>query len=318
MRRYFGQQEFKPQGKVHCTFFLLCVLLVAAMPGPARADADLALSKTVSNATPVEGEQITYTLTLVNNGSPNPPQNVSNLTVSDVLPAGVTYVTDDGAGTYDNTTGIWDPSPIQNGAVRTLNITVSVDTGTAGMTITNSAAITYSNRFDPNSSNNSASVDISVGGVNLLFLKSVQTFSDPFSGSNPKAIPGAVMRYTIQLSNQGLDSADTDSIFVTDSIPANSEMFVGDAGGVGSGPILFSDGSPTSGLTYTFISLGSATDDLEFSSDNGASWTYIPVPDVDGFDAGVTNVRINPKGTLNASDGVNHPNFSAQFRVRLQ
>jgi len=317
MKRYCQQQELTPPGKVRCTFFLLCVLLVGGLPGLTWADADLSLSITVDNPAPVEGEQVTYTLSITNNGPQNGAAN--GIDVTDFLPAGVTYVSHTGSGSYDPATGLWSPPQILEGNSSSLAITVSVNPGTAGMTITNTATITaIGNRVDPNPANDTASVDISVGGVNLLFLKSVQTFSDPFSGSNPKAIPGAIMRYTIQLSNQGFDSADADSIVVTDSIPANTEMFVGDAGGVGSGPVVFSDGSPTSGLSYTFTSLGSATDDLEFSSDNGASWSYTPVPDVDGFDAGVTNVRINPKGTLNASDGVNHPNLNVQFRVRVQ
>ena len=124
----------------------------------------------------------------------------------------------------------------------------------------------------------------------------------------------------MQTTNTGLGTPDNNSLLVSDPIPANTELFVNDLGGVGSGPVVLIDGtSPiNSGLTYTFTSLGNTTDDIEFSNDNGSTWTYTPVPDVDGYDANVTNIRINPKGEMRASDGSNHPTFTLRFSVRVQ
>src|SRR5205807_3173584 len=50
--------------------------------------ADLAVSKSVSNATPNVGDTITYTITLTDNG----PNAASNVQLTDPLPAGVTFV----------------------------------------------------------------------------------------------------------------------------------------------------------------------------------------------------------------------------------
>ena len=58
--------------------------------------ADLITGKTVDNGTPNEGDTIVYTLTLTNSG----PNQATNLSITDLLPAGVTYVSDDGAGAY--------------------------------------------------------------------------------------------------------------------------------------------------------------------------------------------------------------------------
>jgi hypothetical protein len=104
---------------------------------------------------------------------------------------------------------------------------------------------------------------------------------------------------------------------ITDTIPVGSSLIVSDIGGAGSGPLIFTDGSPASGLTYTFTSLGSTTDDLEFSSDGGASFSYTPIPDVNGADANVTDMRINPKGVFLPSSGAGNPGFSIVFRVRI-
>lgn len=54
-------------------------------------------------------------------------------------------------------------------------------------------------------------------------------------------------------------------------------MIVRDIAGFGSGPVEFQDGTPSSGLSYTFVSLASADDDLEFSSDGGVTFGYSTV-----------------------------------------
>lgn len=45
--------------------------------------------------------------------------------------------------------------------------------------------------------------------------------------------------------------------------------------GPGYGPILPTDGPVSSGLIYTFISLESMTDDIDFSDDEGVTYTYL-------------------------------------------
>ena len=279
--------------------------------------ADLAIVKTVDNGLPQEGDTIVYTLTLTNNG----PKNANSIVVTDVLPAGLTYVSDDSGGSYNPLTGQWLLPPMNNGAVAVLNITLTVDTGTAGSTISNTATITNSNRIDPDPSNNSSSVNLTVVEPVLTVLKSAITISDPVNGTTtPYNIPGAVILYSVQTTNTGLGTPDNNSVIVSDPIPANTELFVNDLGGAGSGPVLMIDGTApvNSGLTYSFTSLGSTTDDIEFSNDSGTSWTYTPVADADGYDANVTNIRVNPKGVMRASNGTDDPTFTLRFQVRVQ
>ena len=125
--------------------------------------------------------------------------------------------------------------------------------------------------------------------------------SDPVNGSaNPKAIPGAVVEYLISVTNTGDEPADADSVSVTDDAPADAKMCLASFGG-GSGPIVFYAGSPSSGLTFSYISLDSIADDLEFSSDGGASWNYVPSPDGDGCDGNISAFRVEPGGSFAAS-----------------
>jgi len=297
---------------------LLAVLFVvqsAALAAPPQYD--LAIAKVVNNALPREGDTIVYTLTLSNIGT----GNANQVEVTDVLPIGVTYVSDD-LGTYDPVTGVWTAGQLKSGDQLILNITATVDPGTLGNTITNIADITNSNITDSVPGNDSSSVDLTViEPPSITIVKSALTTSDPVNGaSSPYNIPGATLLYSLQTTNTGLGVPDTDSMLVTDPIPANTELFVNDLGGAGSGPVLFIDGTApvNSGLTYTFTSLGSTTDDLEFSNDNGATWTYTPVPDASGYDANVTNIRVNPKGVMRASDGTNNPTYSLRFQVRVK
>jgi len=92
-------------------------------------------------------------------------------------------------------------------------------------------------------------------------------------------------------------------------------MKVADLGAVGSGPVAFQDGTPTSNLTYTFISLASTTDDLEFSDDGGTSFTYVPTANSLGCDPAITHIRILPNGTFPADVGAGSPQAEFTFRV---
>jgi hypothetical protein len=147
-------------------------------------------------------------------------------------------------------------------------------------------------------------------------LKTIAITSDPVNGtSNPKYIPGAVALYTIQITNTGSASPDSNSVFVFDAVPAHTTLYVGDLTGTNSGPVQFVDGSTTSGLSYTYAGLASSTDNVDFSNNGGASYTYTPAPDANGYDATVTNIRINPQGTFAASGG--SPSFQVNFRVKV-
>ena len=153
-----------------------------------------------------------------------------------------------------------------------------------------------------------------VSPPDIILIKTVRVQADPVSGtSNPKAIPGAVMEYTVTAVNSGGEGMDSDSVIVTDAVPDHTALYVGDLGQP-FGPVAFVDGAPASGLVYT--GLGS---DIAFANDGPPySYTYTPVPDAQGFDDQVTAVRINPKGVFNPGVNGSNPQFTLQFRVRLK
>ncbi len=148
--------------------------------------------------------------------------------------------------------------------------------------------------------------------------KTSVVLSDGINTVNPKRIPGALVEYNIIASNTGSGAADNNSISLSDVIPANTALYVNDISGAGTGPVRFVDGSPPSGLNYQFTSLASTTDNLSFSNNNGASYSYSPSPDAAGLDSNVTNIRINLSGQFLANSGSGNPSFSLKFRVKVK
>jgi uncharacterized repeat protein (TIGR01451 family) len=113
--------------------------------------ADLALAKTVSDTTPNLGDTITFTVTLTNNG----PDTASGVQVTDLLPAGLTFVSaTPSQGSYNDLTGLWIVGTVNPGVPQTLTITAAVN---SPVPQTNTATIGFADQFDPNTANNTAS-----------------------------------------------------------------------------------------------------------------------------------------------------------------
>ena len=157
----------------------------------------------------------------------------------------------------------------------------------------------------------SFSGSFAVGGARVLVTKSAQTVADPINGgANPKAIPGAVVLYSLSVANNGAIATDADSVVITDALPDNVALYVEAAGG---DPVVFLDGSPGSGLSFDYAA------DVSYSSapGGGPPFSHAPAPDASGFDAAITGIRINPSGALGADSGAGTPAFELRYRVRI-
>ncbi|GAA5524220.1 hypothetical protein Maes01_00774 [Microbulbifer aestuariivivens] len=198
----------------------------------------------------------------------------------------------------------------------TAQISCSSQRGTPATSI-NQASRAVSAQLDEN--NSALACTITNFKLPLLeLLKQAQPEWDAINGgNNPKAIPQSHNRYTIRLSNSGGGGVDPDSLVVTDALPDEVELFVADLTAPGQGPIAFTDGSPSSALSYVFSGLASASDGVEFSQ-NGTDWGYVPTPDADGFDASVRHIRIRPTGNMAPASGGNASWAEFEFRVRIK
>lgn len=115
---------------------------------PLSPYADLSLTKSVSNAAPAAGTSIDYVLSVTNAGAST--LTATGVTVQDTLPAGFTFTSAAGFGSYNSTTGVWSVGSIPPGTTRTLTITGTV-AATAGASVINIAEISASSAFDPDS-----------------------------------------------------------------------------------------------------------------------------------------------------------------------
>jgi len=112
---------------------------------PIAPSADLSLTKSVSNASPASGASINYVLSVTNaSGS---ALTATGVTVQDTLPAGFSFTSASGFGSYNSTSGVWTVGSIPPGTTRTLTITGTV-TASAGASVTNVAEVSASSAFD--------------------------------------------------------------------------------------------------------------------------------------------------------------------------
>lgn len=167
--------------------------------------ADLAVTKTVDDETPVVGENVTFTITVENLG----PFSTINTQVTDVLPSGYTFVSSNASrGSYDASTGFWDIGGMLANETQTLEITVTVEPFGDYLNI---ATVTGC-CSDPDLSNNtdSASVTPTSPTSDLSILKT--------SDGDGLVNHGDTITYTIVIANTG-DSA-VSGVNVEDVLPA--------------------------------------------------------------------------------------------------
>ena len=146
---------------------------------------DLAVDKLVNNSVPKYLDMIEYTIVVVNNG----PDKSFNVTVGDLLPDGVKFISSNGQ--YDPVTGVWFVGDLDNNESVTLKIVVRViKVGN----ITNIVNVTGTGH-DSNLTNNNASVSVNVPDSVLLNIVKVANSTIIVAGEN--------VGYTVTVTNNG-------------------------------------------------------------------------------------------------------------------
>ncbi|AZB07667.1 DUF11 domain-containing protein [Chryseobacterium sp. G0162] len=119
--------------------------------GISTLESDLSVTKTINNPNPDRQSTVIFTINAVNNG----PSNNTNVSVTDALPSGYTFVSSSAtSGSYNNATGKWTLGNFNAGASANLTITAKVN---CIGDYTNTANIS-GDLFDHIIGNNSASV----------------------------------------------------------------------------------------------------------------------------------------------------------------
>jgi uncharacterized repeat protein (TIGR01451 family) len=173
---------------------------------------DLALTKTVDDATPDRNQNVTFTVTVTNASQ----IGATNVQVTDVLPAGLTFVSaTPSTGTYNSGTGLWTLGALSNTAGQNSATLQIVATMTGSATLTNTATITGVAELDTNANNNTASVQVTPNVADLVVTK---TAAPTTAGVNNETV------FTITVRNDG--PANATGVQVTDQLPAGL-TFVG-------------------------------------------------------------------------------------------
>ncbi|MFV8352048.1 hypothetical protein ACNQHI_03685, partial [Flavobacterium sp. XS2P14] len=240
---------------------------------------NVGITKTVNNATPSVGSDVIFTLTATNAG----PSSATGVNVTDVLPAGYTYVsnTAPSTGTFNSGSGVWSIGNVANGGSATLTVTATVN---ATGSYANRADIT-ANEADPTLGNNtSTSTPIPVPQSNVGIIKAVNN-ATPNVGSN--------VIFTLTANNAGPSSAT--GVNVTDVLPAGYSYVSNTApstgtfnsgSGVWSIGNLANGGSATLTITATVNATGSYANRADIAANeadptlgnNSATSTPVPVP----------------------------------------
>lgn len=126
------------------------------------------------------------------------------------------------------------------------------------------------------------------------------TWSPTSNTSNPKAVPGSKVRIATTITNPDAVALDANTLAVTLATPPTVRLALEGDGTAANGSVESRQGAKASGLTLAYASPASTTDDIDFSADNGTTWTYVPVAGDAVSQSAVTTVRFRPKGTMAA------------------
>ncbi|HUQ32902.1 MAG TPA: Calx-beta domain-containing protein [Pyrinomonadaceae bacterium] len=204
----------------------------------AATSADLSVTKSDSPDPVLPGNNVTYTLNIANGG----PDTASSVTVTDNLPSSVTFVScsSTNGGSCSNTGNnvtVSFPS-LANGATAVITLVASVNSGTGGTTITNTATIAPT-ATDPQTSNNTATTTTNVARTptaDELIINEV--LADPNSDANRDGTGAGDQRdefveiinsTNVALNLSGLNLYDSTSTTPKHTFPANTLLQPGKA-----------------------------------------------------------------------------------------
>ena len=174
--------------------------------------ADLVTVKTLlsGNATPDEGDTVTFQIEVTNNG----PDGATSVDLTDLLPAGLTPTVNNGTvsqGTYDPATGLFTIGNIASGASATLILEGTVDVGQGGNTITNITTAAAGDQVDPSTVGDDLVESVVVNdAADLVTVKTL------ISGDATPA-EGDTITYEITVTNNG--GAQATNVSLVDLLP---------------------------------------------------------------------------------------------------
>ena len=151
---------------------------------------DLVVNKEVNNASPNYHEYVKWTITISNKG----PNDATGVTVKDILPDGIIYVSDSGEGRFNGNT--WNVGNLSSGDAKSLDIICYVNKTGHFVNV----AIASGNENDSNETNNQDS--------NEIIVKPAADLSITKESSKINYNVGDMIDFIVTIKNNGPDAAN--------------------------------------------------------------------------------------------------------------
>lgn len=165
-------------------------------------------------------------------------------------------------------------------------------------------------KTDSGTANTVVTATLTISGVApTITTVTTTTWDDQNGATNPKAIPSSKRRMTATVGNPDIARQDTDVVSVVLATPPNTSIAL-DGDGAGGAFATFTEGSPASGLAFTYTSSTSTTDDVEFSSTDNTTFTFQPTAATQDQ---VKFVRIKTRGGMAAGS-----NFKVSLAYKVK
>ncbi|GMN12160.1 hypothetical protein MTsPCn9_34030 [Croceitalea sp. MTPC9] len=238
--------------------------------------ADLELTKTVSPTTANPGDTVTFTISLFNDDV-SAGSDATGIAVRDVIPNGYTLVlgtvSNDGVYNPGNFTIDWSNLSVTNG--NTLNLTFDATVNASG-SYDNSAEITGSDQFDPDSTPNNDITSEDDQDTASITLQSADLSLDKTVLPTTASV-GETVTFTLEVSNGGTN--DATGVSLVDVVPSGYTIATINNGGVQSGNTI-----TWSGLSVTNGGSSSVSFTATLNAPTGATNEYLNTAQVTASD----------------------------------
>ncbi len=272
-----------------------------------QATSDLRLEKNVDNTTPNVGDTVVFTLTAFNDG---PSDDTGGSIITDILPIGYSYISDTGSaanGFYDPVSGQWTLPALANGNSISITISATVNAPTSAVNeYLNRAEVTTVTHYDSDSSPANDDGDQSEDDeASIAIVPQMADLELNSTLSQPSGNPGDTIMLTIDVSNNGPDTAT--NVSVENLIPVGFTLVNINNGGSNSGNNII-----WSGLNIPSGSTESLSFEVTVNNPTNTSNEYLNIVEVIQVD------QFDPDSIPNNDDGDQSEDDEANANFILQ
>lgn len=162
--------------------------------------------------TATAGSNVTYTINWTVTGAPA----ATNAVITDPIPANMTFVSATNGGTLSTNTVTWNLGNQTPGATGSVTLTLKIASPSASGTVVTNTATFDTDQTDP-ASDSAATTVTSAASLTITKTNTVTAFVNP----------GAVVNYTVVVTNPASSTESANAVTLTDVLPAGLTYALG-------------------------------------------------------------------------------------------